>query len=111
MFCLDDFIKKEIKEKLVVIILSKMGKYPLTDFDTLSMKEKRIANEIVNEYVRKLPVLRDEWEKKLTDDFNLVCKEEIFNNPKIDYTQTIFKQRPIDEFDPIRETDKLSILK
>lgn len=111
MFCPDDFIKKEVKDKLVVITLSKMGKYPLSEFDSLSMKEKRIANEIVNEYVRKLPVLRDEWEKKLTNDFNQICNEEIFNNPKIDYTQAIFKQRPIDEFDPILETDKLSILK
>ena len=111
MFCPDDFIKKEVKDKLVVITLSKMGKYPLSEFDALSMKEKRIANEIVNEYVRKLPVLRDEWEKKLTNDFNQICNEEIFNNPKIDYTQAIFKQRPIDEFDPILETDKLSILK
>lgn len=111
MFHKDDFIKKEVKDKLTVITLSKMGKYPLTDFETLTMKEKRIANEIVNGYISRLPVLREEWEAKLQQDFNLVCNEEIFNNPKIDYTHAIFKQRPIDEFDPILETDKLSILK
>jgi hypothetical protein len=110
MFCPDDFLKKEIKEKLQVVTLSKMGKYPLTDFETLSMKEKRVANEIVNEYIRKLPTLNEDWNAKLTYDFNLVCNEEIFNHPKIDFTQGVVKQRPLEEY-PIIETDKLSILK
>jgi hypothetical protein len=110
MFCPDDFLKKEIKEKLHVITMSKMNKYPLTDFETLSMKEKRVANEIVNEYIKKLPTLNEDWNAKLCDDFNLVCNEEIFNHPKIDFTQSIFKQQPIENF-PIIETDKLSILK
>jgi hypothetical protein len=111
MFCQDDFLNKEIKEKIQVITMSKMGKYPLTDFETLTMKEKRVANEIVNEYIKKLPTLNKDWNTKLTTDFNLVCNEEIFNHPKIDYTNALFKQKPIEDFDPIIETDKLSILK
>lgn len=110
MFCPDDFLKKEIKDKLMVITMSKLGKYPLTNFETLSMKEKRIANEIANDYIKKLPPLNEDWNAKLTNDFNLVCNEEIFNHPKIDYTQTVFKQQPIENY-PIIETDKLSILK
>jgi len=110
MFCPDDFLKKEIKEKLQVVTLSKMGKYPLTDFETLSVKEKRVANEIVNEYIRKLPTLSKDWNDKLTYDFNLVCNEEIFNHPKIDFTNSISKQSPIEEY-PIIETDMVSILK
>jgi hypothetical protein len=111
MFCPDDFLNKDIKEKLQVITMSKLGKYPLTDFETLTMKEKRVANEIVNEYIRKLPTLKADWNDKLTYDFNQVCNEEIFNHPKIDFTQGIVKQRPIENFEPIIETDKLSILK
>ena len=111
MFCVDDFYRKDIKDKLHVITMSKLNKYPLTNFETLSMKEKRIANEIVNEYIRKLPPLRDDWELKLTNDFNLICNEDIFSHPKIDYTQSVFKQQPIENFEPIIETDKLSILK
>ena len=111
MFCVDDFLKKEIKDKLHVITMSKLNKYPLTDFETLTLKEKRIANEIVNEYISKLPKLNADWNAKICYDFNLVCNEEIFNHPKIDYTQAIFKQQPIEDFDPIIETDKLSILK
>ena len=110
MFCPDDFLKKEIKEKLQVVTLSKMGKYPLTDFETLSMKEKRVANEIVNEYIRKLPTLNKDWNDKLSYDFNLVCNEEIFNHPKIDFTQAIIKQRSDEEF-PVEETDKVKLLK
>lgn len=111
MFCPEDFSNKEILDKLTVITLSKMGKYPLTPFNTLSMKEKRAANEIVNDYIKRLPSLNAEWNKKITDDFNIVCEEEIFNHPKIDFTQAVFKQKPIEDFDPIIETDKLTILK
>ena len=110
MFCPDDFLNKDIKEKLQVVTMSKMGKYPLTDFETLSIKEKRVANEIVNEYIRKLPTLSKDWNDKLSYDFNQVCNEEIFNHPKIDFTQAIFKQKSAEEF-PIEETDKVSLLK
>lgn len=111
MFCPDDFLNKDIKDKLSVITMSKMGKYPLTNFENLTMKEKRVANEIVNDYIKKLPTLNADWNAKLTYDFNQICNEEIFNNSKIDFTQAIVKQKPIEDFDPIIETDKLSILK
>jgi len=111
MFCPDDFLNKEIKEKLQVVTLSKMGKYPLTDFETLTMKEKRVANEIVNEYIRKLPTLSKDWNDKLSYDFNRVCNEEIFNHPKIDFTQAVFKQKPAEDYEPVEETDKVKLLK
>jgi len=108
-FCEDDFLKKEVKDKLHVITMSKLNKYPLTDFNTLSMKEKRIANEILNDYVRRLP---EHWETKLTCDFNLICQEEIFNNPKIDFTEVPFKQKPLEELGlpPVEESDQVKLL-
>ena len=110
MFCPDDFLNKDIKDKLLVVTMSKMGKYPLTNFETLTMKEKRVANEIVNEYIRKLPTLKKDWNDKLTYDFNVVCNEEIFNHPKIDFTHSIVKQQSIEEY-PVIETDMVTVLK
>jgi hypothetical protein len=109
VFCLEEFAKKEIREKFLCIVLSKLNKYPLTDFNSLSLKDKRIGNEILNEYIHNLP--KDDWMDKLTTDFNRVCTEEIFNNKKIDYTSSLFKQQPYENFEPIIETDELSILK
>lgn len=110
MFSPEDFSNKEIKDKLHTITLSKMGKYPLTPFESLSFKEKRVANDILNTYIHHLPPLREDWHAKLTRDFNIVCEEEIFNHPKIDYTQALFKQKPIEDY-PIVEDDKLTIIK
>jgi hypothetical protein len=108
-FCEDDFLKREVREKLHVITMSKFNKYPLTDFNTLSMKEKRVANEILNEYVKHLP---EHWETKLTCDFNLICQEEIFNNPKIDFTALPFRQKSLAEIGltPVEETDQLTVM-
>lgn len=107
-FGLEDFARKEIREKLHVITLSKMNKYPLMDFNSLSLKEKRIGNEILNDYISKLP--KEDWFLKLTSDFNQVCQEDIFNNPKIDYTSSLFKQQPYENFEPVVETDQLKVL-
>ena len=107
-FCLEDFERKEIRDMLHCITLSKMNKYPLTDFNSLSLKEKRIGNEILNDYINKLP--KENWLLKLTTDFNQVCQEDIFNNPKIDYTNSLFKQQPYENFEPVIETDQLKIL-
>jgi len=98
---------KEVREKLQVITMSKLNKYPLTAFDTLSLKEKRIANEILNDYIRRFP--EKGWEDKLTADFNQVCVEEIFENPKIDFTTLPIKQKDLADY-PVEETEMVKRL-
>ena len=107
-FCLADFENKEIREKLHVITLSRFNKYPLTNFHSLSMKEKRIANEILNKYIKDLPDAN--WGEVITKEFNQICQEEIFNNPKIDFTSVEFKQKPYEHCEPIEETEQLKLL-
>ena len=107
-FCMEDFSRKEIRDMLYCVTFSRFNKYPLTDLKTLSLKEKRIVNEILNDYIHKLP--KEDWLSKLTADFNQVCQEDIFENPKIDYTSSHFKQQPIENFDPITETEQLKVL-
>jgi hypothetical protein len=107
-FCLADFENKEIREKLHVVTFSRLNKYPLTNFNSLSMKEKRIANEILNKYIKDLP--GENWEDVLKKDFNQICLEEIFDNKKVDYTTTSFKQKSYEECEPIIETEQLKLL-
>lgn len=102
-----DFSNKETRDKLHCIALSNCSIYPLTDFHSLSMKQQRIANEVINDYIQKLPKIN--WISKLNEDFNRVCQEDIFNNNKIDYTSVSFKQKPIEDF-PVIETEKMKIL-
>ena len=106
-FCQSDWSNKETREKLHVVTMSKLNKYPLTAFDTLSFKEKRIANELLNNYIREFP--ERGWEDKLTTDFNQICVEEIFENPKIDFTSLPFKQKNLENY-PIEETDMVKRL-
>jgi hypothetical protein len=106
-FTQSDWSLKEVREKLHVVTMSKLNKYPLTAFNTLSTKEKRIANEILNEYIRKFP--EKGWEDKLTADFNLVCIEEIFDNPKIDFTTLPIKQKDLADY-PVDETEMVKRL-
>ena len=106
-FSQSDWANKEIREKLYVVTMSKANKYPLTNYDTLSLKEKRIANEILNDYIHKLP--EKDWERKLTTDFNQICVEEIFENTKVDFTTLPVKQKDLADF-PIEETDMVKHL-
>lgn len=106
-FCQSDWADKEVREKLHVVTMSKLNKYPLTDFNSLSFKEKRIANEILNDYIKRLP--ERDWLLKLTKDFNQICVEEIFENPKIDFTTLPVKQKPLEDF-PIEETEMVKHL-
>ena len=107
MFSQFDWANKEVREKLYVITMSKLNKYPLTQYDTLSLKEKRIANDILNDYIRKLP--EHDWLSKLTTEFNQICVEEIFENTKVDFTTLPVKQKDLADF-PIEETDMVKHL-
>lgn len=107
MFSQSDWANKEIREKLYVVTMSKLNKYPLTNYETLTFKEKRVANDILNDYIRKLP--EHDWLSKLTTDFNQICVEEIFENPKVDFTTLPIKQQDLADF-PVEETDMVKQL-
>ena len=65
----------ETVTRLGVIIQSKMGNFPLTQFRDLSESQKKKFNRLLNEYVK---MLGDDWEKEIMDQFNLICQEDIF---------------------------------
>lgn len=75
-FTMSDFKNREVLEKIQVIILSQMGKYPLGCFRNLTSGERKRFNVALNEYIRLLP---EEWELKLQSDFNTTCSDDIFN--------------------------------
>ena len=77
MFSQSDF-GGETKQRLLVIVMSRIGKFPLTPFHRLLAVEKAKFNEFLNQYIRDLP--EDNWEQHMTDEFNQVCSEEVFTS-------------------------------
>ena len=75
MFEPKDF-QGETATRLQVIIMTVMGKNPLTDFFSLMQHEKRKFNEHLNKYIQSLP---EEWEDRVKEDFHRACNDEIFN--------------------------------
>lgn len=72
-FTLDNF--HQFSQQLRVIIMSRQNHDPMTQFRDLEPKQKRLFNEELNIYIR---ALTEDFETKITEDFNFVCKEEIF---------------------------------
>ena len=77
MFSQSDF-EGETKQRLLVIVMSRIGKFPLTPFHRLLNGEKAKFNEVLTQYIRDLP--EDNWEQHMTDEFNQVCSEEVFTS-------------------------------
>ena len=75
MFGKDNF-QGDIKVKIVCIVMNMLGKPPLMRFSQLLNKEKRLFNEKLNEYIHQL---QEDWETKVSNDFILMCNDEIFN--------------------------------
>jgi hypothetical protein len=75
MFTQADF-HGETATKLQVIIMAKFGKPPLDNFNELTRGEKKRFNDLLNTYVASLP---KDWQKKIDNDFNLTCNDEIYN--------------------------------
>lgn len=75
MFSQEDF--KKFATQLQVIIMAELNHNVMTDFKTLSIKEKRIFNEHLNKYIQSLP---ENVEEYITNDFHKVANEEIFPN-------------------------------
>jgi len=74
-FTQDDFAK--YAQQISVIIMVRIGKRPLTSFGILANGEKRKFNRVMNEYLQGLG---EDWEKKLVEDFNQTCDEDLFTN-------------------------------
>jgi hypothetical protein len=74
---MEDFKKREVIEKLQVIIMAQIGKGPLNGFRSLSSGERKRFNLALNEYIRTF--LSEDWELKLQADFNTICIDDIFN--------------------------------
>lgn len=74
-FSKEDFTQ-ENATRLMVIVMSKMGRPPLTQFRELPESQKTKFNRIMNEYIQSLG---EYWEKTLLDDFNLIVNEDILN--------------------------------
>jgi len=71
----EDFAKHA--QRISVIVMSRIGKHPLTSFNRLVNGEQRKFNRIMNEYLNSLG---EDWETKLTEEFNRVCDEDLFTD-------------------------------
>ena len=76
MFSIDDFADVENTKMLSAIILTKIDKQPLSNFHKLSVKQKKVFNEKLNEYIKTLP--DENWKEELTKEYHLVLNEEVF---------------------------------
>jgi hypothetical protein len=74
-FSKEDFTQ-ETATRLMVIVMSKMGRPPLSQFRDLPPSQKTKFNRIMNEYIQSLG---EDWETKILDDFNLIVNEDILN--------------------------------
>ena len=74
-FSKEDFTQDNAT-RIMVIIMSKMGRPPLTQFKDLPQSQKTKFNRLMNEYIADLG---EDWNTKLLDDFNLIVNEDILN--------------------------------
>jgi len=76
MFSTDDFANPEITQKLGVVIMTKIGKPPMTNFHKLLSKDKKYFNKTMNEYIKTF--VDNKWNEQLTNEFNHICNDDIF---------------------------------
>ena len=86
MFTKVDFNDPDIFERLRAISVVKINKNIMTKFSSLSLKEKRLANEDLNNYIKQY-LGKENWKQTLINDFNSICREELFDNPKFDFSK------------------------
>jgi len=124
-FTLDNF--KQYSQQLQVIIMSRQNHDPMTSFKSLEPKQKRLFNEELNKYIR---ALTEDFDKKITEDFNFICNEEIFpflntkyknlavrpsNEEELEketktYTELIFKESMLDNELTESQLNKIPII-
>ena len=71
-----DFMKPEVAQKLSVVIMCKMDKPVLTPFNSLKSREKKVFNQLLNNYIS---TLGENWNDILIQDFNETCQDELFD--------------------------------
>lgn len=74
-FSKEDFTQ-ENATRFMVIIMSKMGKPPLTNFNDLPQTQKTKFNRLLNEYIS---TLGENWETLLMNDFDTIINEDVIN--------------------------------
>lgn len=62
--------------RLQVIVMSRVNRHPLSDYRRLNLKEQRVFDKELNEYIRQLPAGVEQ--DTIETDFNTVCHEEVF---------------------------------
>tara|TARA_R110000824_G_C14773911_1_gene631237 strand:- start:38 stop:334 length:297 start_codon:yes stop_codon:yes gene_type:complete len=77
MFSPDDFADTETSKMLNVVVMMKIGKPPLTNFHKMIIKDKKIFNTTLNEYIKTF--LDETWKETLIQEFNRILTDEIFN--------------------------------
>jgi hypothetical protein len=102
-FTLENF--HQFQQQLRVIIMSKENHDPMREFKSLEPKQQRLFNEALNKYIRALP---DNFEERITYDFNLVCQEEIFPFLNTKYKNMVV--RPSNEEELKKETKEYTEL-
>jgi hypothetical protein len=75
LFSKEDFTQ-ENATRLMVIIMSKMGKPPLTNFKDLPQTQKTKFNRLMNEYIANLG---ENWGYILMNDFDTIINEDVIN--------------------------------
>jgi hypothetical protein len=82
-FTKEDFETPDIFERLRALTMVKCGHHIQTTMQQLSLKQKRVANDLLNTYIyQKLNC--DDWTTVLIDDFQKICNEELFD-PELTY--------------------------
>ena len=66
--------------RLQVIVMSRVHRHPLSDYRRLNLKEQRVFDKELNDYIQQLPAGKEQ--DTIESDFNTVCHEEIFHKMK-----------------------------
>ena len=77
MFSPDDFTDEETVQMLSVIVMTQIGKPPMTNFHKMLTKDKKNFNVVLNNYIQSFPEVN--WKEELTTSFHNILSEEIFN--------------------------------
>ena len=77
MFSQND-LRGDIQMKLIAIVMGMLDKYPLTQVNRLSSKERKAFDEHLNDYIHQLS--ENDWEEQITNDFNRLCIEKVFTS-------------------------------
>ena len=94
MFTPEDF--PTYANRIRMIVFSELNIDVTKSFHDLSKKQQRQVNMKVNEYIYSLP---DNFEEKINDDFNMVCKDELFDNLHIKTSKMRIRPSSVSEID------------